>query len=174
VARGGAKSRLLEGMTLSNRDFCTRPARSDNRAVSALGRAVDSHTQFTEAMNRKVATLDCATRASRADRLSSDNSRRPERSSPSSRRRWPTRCWSRATQDRVRRPPVSKPRLLREHAQAGGQGNVQCWVQDRYNDTARYCLVLAARIGERNYAWPCSDEGDRTRFGTSRASPTGS
>ena len=41
VAKGGAKSRLLEGMTLSNRDLLHAAMMgSDNRAVPALGRAV--------------------------------------------------------------------------------------------------------------------------------------
>ena len=41
VARDGAKSRLLEGMTLSNRDLLHAAMMgSDNRAVPALGRAV--------------------------------------------------------------------------------------------------------------------------------------
>ena len=41
VAKGGAKSRLLEGLTLSNRDLLHAALMgSDNRAIPALGRAV--------------------------------------------------------------------------------------------------------------------------------------
>ena len=41
IAKGGAKSRLLEGMTLSNRDLLHAALMgSDNRAIPALGRAV--------------------------------------------------------------------------------------------------------------------------------------
>src|SRR5688572_5193334 len=52
VAKGGAKSRLLEGMTLSNRDLLHAAMMgSDNRAVPALGRAVKlTPSQLTAAM----------------------------------------------------------------------------------------------------------------------------
>ena len=59
VARGGAKSRLLEGMTLSNRDLLHAALMgSDNRAIPALGRAVKlSGTQLAAAMTAKVKAL---------------------------------------------------------------------------------------------------------------------
>ena len=59
VARGGAPSRLLEGMTLSNRDLLHAALMgSDNRAVSALGRAVGlSASPFAQAMTKKATEL---------------------------------------------------------------------------------------------------------------------
>jgi len=59
VARGGAKSRLLEGMTLSNRDLLHAALMgSDNRAIPALGRAVKlSGTQLAAAMTAKAKAL---------------------------------------------------------------------------------------------------------------------
>ena len=80
VARGGAKSRLLEGMTVSNRDLLHAALLgSDNRAISALGRAVGLGTsQFTAAMNHKVATLGLRfTRFREPTGLSSDNQSTP-------------------------------------------------------------------------------------------------
>ena len=59
VARGGARSRLLEGMTLSNRDLLHAALMgSDNRAIPALGRAVKlTPTQLAEAMSAKARAL---------------------------------------------------------------------------------------------------------------------
>src|SRR4029078_12545166 len=59
VGKGGAKSRLLEGMTLSNRDLLHAALMgSDNRAIPALGRAVKlTPTQLVAAMNAKAKQL---------------------------------------------------------------------------------------------------------------------
>src|SRR4029078_718924 len=59
VAKGGARSRLLDGMTLSNRDLLHAALMgSDNRAIPALGRAVKlTPSQLTSAMNAKVREL---------------------------------------------------------------------------------------------------------------------
>src|SRR5580692_10561297 len=59
VAKGGARSRLLDGMTLSNRDLLHSALMgSDNRAIPALGRAVKlTPAQLTTAMNAKVRAL---------------------------------------------------------------------------------------------------------------------
>src|SRR4029078_6380200 len=59
VAKNGAKSRLLEGMTLSNRDLLHAALMgSDNRAVPALGRAVKlTPAQMVVAMNAKAKQL---------------------------------------------------------------------------------------------------------------------
>src|SRR5262249_24858604 len=58
-AKGGARSRLLEGMTVSNRDLLHAALMgSDNRAIPALGRAVKlSPSQLTAAMNAKAREL---------------------------------------------------------------------------------------------------------------------
>src|SRR4051812_25332852 len=59
VAKNGAKSRLLEGMTLSNRDLLHAALMgSDNRAVPALGRAVKlTPAQLVAGMNAKARQL---------------------------------------------------------------------------------------------------------------------
>ena len=59
VAKGGAKSRLLEGMTLSNRDLLHAALMgSDNRAMPALGRAVKlTPSQLGGGMNAKAKQL---------------------------------------------------------------------------------------------------------------------
>ena len=59
VGKGGAKSRLLEGMTLSKRDLLhAAMLGSDNRAVPALGRAVKlTPSQLAAGMNAKAKQL---------------------------------------------------------------------------------------------------------------------
>jgi serine-type D-Ala-D-Ala endopeptidase (penicillin-binding protein 7) len=172
VARGGAKSRLLEGMTLSNRDLLHAALLgSDNRAVSALGRAVGLGTaQFTEAMNRKVATLGLRyTRFREPTGLSGDNVSTP---------REIIALLKTAMAHPVLGPilrrieydahPVSKPaiRYVNTHRPAA-RGNLQVLGgKTGYNDTARYCLVLATKIGERTFGMALlGTEGDLTRFG---------
>jgi D-alanyl-D-alanine endopeptidase (penicillin-binding protein 7) len=172
VARGGAKSRLLEGMTLSNRDLLHAALLgSDNRAVSALGRAAGFGTsQFTEAMNRKVASLGLrSTRFREPTGLSGDNMSTP--------RELLTLLKAAMAHPILgpilRRPeydahPVSRPPIhyVNTHRPAA-RGNVQVLGgKTGYNDSARYCLVLAARIGDRNYGMALlGTEGDLTRFG---------
>ena len=172
VARGGAKSRLLEGMTLSNRDLLHAALLgSDNRAVSALGRAVGLGTsQFTAAMNHKVATLGLRyTRFREPTGLSSDNQSTPRET---------IALLKAAMAHPVIGPilrrgeydahPVTKPAIhyINTHRPAA-RSNVQVLGgKTGYNDTARYCLVIAARIGEHNYGMALlGTEGDHTRFG---------
>src|SRR4029078_9871963 len=59
VAKGGAKSRLLEGVTPSNRDLLNAALMgSDNRAIPELGRAVKMNpAQLTAAMNAQARPL---------------------------------------------------------------------------------------------------------------------
>jgi D-alanyl-D-alanine endopeptidase (penicillin-binding protein 7) len=172
VARGGAKSRLLEGMTLSNRDLLHAALLgSDNRAVSALGRAVGLGTpQFTTAMNHKAASLGLRyTRFREPTGLSGDNQSTPRE----------TIALLRAAMAHpvigpiLRRSeydahPVSKPAIhyVNTHRPAA-RANVQVLGgKTGYNDSARYCLVIAARIGEHNYGMAfLGTEGDLTRFG---------
>jgi D-alanyl-D-alanine endopeptidase (penicillin-binding protein 7) len=172
VARGGAKSRLLEGMTLSNRDLLHAALLgSDNRAVSALGRAVGLGTsQFTTAMNRKAASLGLRyTRFREPTGLSGENQSTPRE----------TIALLKAAMAHpvigpiLRRSeydahPVSKPaiRYVNTHRPAA-RANVQVLGgKTGYNDSARYCLVIAARIGEYNYGMAfLGTEGDLTRFG---------
>ena len=172
VARGGAKSRLLEGMTVSNRDLLHAALLgSDNRAVSALGRAVGLGTsQFTAAMNHKVASLGLRfTRFREPTGLSSDNQSTPRE----------TIELLKAAMAHpvigpiVRRPeydahPVSKPPIhyVNTHRPAV-RANVQVLGgKTGYNDSARYCLVIAAKIDGHSYGMSfLGTEGDLTRFG---------
>lgn len=172
VARGGAKSRLLEGMTLSNRDLLHAALLgSDNRAVSALGRAVGLGTaQFTTAMNHKVASLGLRfTRFREPTGLSADNQSTP---------REVIELLKAAMAHPVigpivRRPeydahPVSKPPIhYNSTHKPAARGNLQVLGgKTGYNDSARYCLVIAAKIDGHNYGMAfLGTEGDLTRFG---------
>ena len=172
VARGGAKSRLLEGMTLSNRDLLHAALLgSDNRAVSALGRAVGLGTaQFTAAMNRKVASLGLRfTRFREPTGLSADNQSTPREIIELLKAAMAHPVLGPI----VKRPeydahPVSKPAIhYNSTHKPAARGNVQVLGgKTGYNDSARYCLVLAARIDGHNYGMALlGTEGDLTRFG---------
>jgi serine-type D-Ala-D-Ala endopeptidase (penicillin-binding protein 7) len=172
VARGGARSRLLEGMTLSNRDLLhAAMLGSDNRAVSALGRAVGLGTaQFTAAMNRKVASLGLRfTRFREPTGLSADNQSTPRET---------IELLKAAMAHPVlgpilRRPeydahPVSKPPIHYVSTdRPAARSNVQILGgKTGYNDSARYCLVIAVKIDGHNYGMALlATEGDLTRFG---------
>jgi serine-type D-Ala-D-Ala endopeptidase (penicillin-binding protein 7) len=172
VAKGGAKSRLLEGITLSNRDLLHAALLgSDNRAVSALGRAVGLGTgQFTAAMNRKVASMGLRyTRFREPTGLSADNQSTPRETIELLRAAMAHPALGlvvkRAEYDAH---PVSKPpiRYVNTHKPAV-RSNVQVLGgKTGYNDSARYCLVIAARIDGHNYGISLlGTEGDLTRFG---------
>ena len=172
VARGGAPSRLLEGMTLSNRDLLHAALLgSDNRAVSALGRAVGlSTTQLTSAMNKKAAALDLrATRFREPTGLSPENMSTP---------REILRLLRAAMAHPVlgpivRRPeyeahPVGRPpiKYVSTHRPAARPGLQVLGGKTGYNDAARYCLVIAIRIDSRSYGMALlGTEGKLTRFG---------
>jgi D-alanyl-D-alanine endopeptidase (penicillin-binding protein 7) len=172
VARGGARSRLLEGMTLSNRDLLhAAMLGSDNRAVSALGRAVGlSTSQFTAAMNHKVASLGLRfTRFREPTGLSADNQSTPRET---------IEMLKAAMAHPVlgpilRRPeydahPVSKPPIhYISTDRPAARSNVQILGgKTGYNDSARYCLVIAVKIDGHNYGMSLlATEGDLTRFG---------
>jgi D-alanyl-D-alanine endopeptidase (penicillin-binding protein 7) len=172
VARGGAKSRLLEGMTLSNRDLLHAALLgSDNRAVSALGRAVGLGTaQFTTAMNRKVASLGLRfTRFREPTGLSADNQSTPRETIELLKAAMAHPVLGPV----VRRPeydahPVSRPPIhYNSTHKPAARGNLQVLGgKTGYNDSARYCLVIAARIDGHNYGMALlGTEGDLTRFG---------
>jgi D-alanyl-D-alanine endopeptidase (penicillin-binding protein 7) len=172
VARGGARSRLLEGLTLSNRDLLHAALLgSDNRAVSALGRAAGfGTTQFTAAMNHKVASLGLRfTRFREPTGLSSDNQSTPREVIELLKAAMAHPVLGPV----VRRPeydahPVSRPAIhyVNTHRPAA-RGNIQVLGgKTGFNDSARYCLVIAARIDGHNYGMAfLGTEGDLTRFG---------
>jgi D-alanyl-D-alanine endopeptidase (penicillin-binding protein 7) len=172
VARGGAPSRLLEGMTLSNRDLLHAALLgSDNRAVSALGRAVGlSATQLTNAMNKKVASLELrATRFREPTGLSPENLSTPReilqllRVAMSHPILGPIVRKPEYEAHPVGRPPI---RYVSTHRPAARPSLQILGGKTGYNDAARYCLVIAIRIDGHNYGMALlGTEGKLTRFG---------
>ena len=172
VARGGAPSRLLEGMTLSNRDLLHAALLgSDNRAVSALGRAVSlSATQLTNAMNRKVASLELrATRFREPTGLSSENLSTPReilqllRAAMSHPILGPIVRKPEYEAHPVARPPI---KYVSTHRPAARPNLQILGGKTGYNDAARYCLVIAIRIEGHNYGMALlGTDGKLTRFG---------
>ena len=172
VAKGGARSRLLEGMTLSNRDLLHAALMgSDNRAIPALGRAVKmTPPQLTAAMNAKARQLGLKnTRFHEPTGLSTANVSTPRETiamlkqviahpvlGPITRRA------------EYEAHPVGKPpiKYINTDHQAA-RGNVQVLGgKTGYNDDARYCLVVATKIDGRSYYMSfLGNEGKLTRFG---------
>ncbi len=172
VARGGAKSRLLEGLTLSNRDLLHAALLgSDNRAVSALGRAVGLRaSQLTTAMNHKVASLGLRyTRFREPTGLSADNQSTPRETIALLRAAMAHPVLGPVLRRReYDAHPVSKPPIhyANTHCPAARRNVQVLGGKTGYNDSARYCLVLAARVGERDYGMALlGTEGELTRFG---------
>jgi serine-type D-Ala-D-Ala endopeptidase (penicillin-binding protein 7) len=172
VARGGATSRLLEGMTLSNRDLLHAALLgSDNRAVSALGRSVGlAATPFAEAMNKKVAALGLRhTHFREPTGLSPENVSTP---------RELVTLLRTAMADAVLGPilrtceydahPVARAPIhyVNTHRPAHRANTDVLGGKTGFNDKARYCLVIANRIDGRDYVMAfLGTEGKLTRFG---------
>jgi D-alanyl-D-alanine endopeptidase (penicillin-binding protein 7) len=172
VGKGGAKSRLLEGMTLSNRDLLHAALMgSDNRAIPALGRAVKlAPGQLAAAMNAKAKQLGLKnTRFQEPTGLSTGNVSTPREVivllkqvithpilGPITRR-------TEYDAHPVGKPPI---RYINTDHQAQ-RSNVQVLGgKTGYNDFARYCLVVATKIDGRGYYMAfLGDEGKLTRFG---------
>jgi serine-type D-Ala-D-Ala endopeptidase (penicillin-binding protein 7) len=172
VARGGAPSRLPEGMTLSNRDLLHAALLgSDNRAVSALGRAVGlTASQFAEAMNKKVAQLG----------LKQTHFREPTGRSPEnvSTPRETIAMLRAAMANPLLGPvlhrveydahPVGRGaiRYVNTHRPAHRANSDVMGGKTGFNDAARYCLVLATRVDGHSYGMAfLGTEGKLTRFG---------
>jgi D-alanyl-D-alanine endopeptidase (penicillin-binding protein 7) len=172
AARGGAKSRLLEGMTLSNRDLLHAALMgSDNRAIPALGRAVKlSPTQLAAAMCAKARALGLKnTRFHDPTGLSTENVSTPRE----------TIAMLKAVMNHpVLGPithrleydahPVGKPPITYNNTyRPAVRTNIQVLGgKTGYNDDARYCLVIATKIDTHTYYMSfLSNEGKLTRFG---------
>jgi D-alanyl-D-alanine endopeptidase (penicillin-binding protein 7) len=172
AARGGARSRLLEGMTLSNRDLLHAALMgSDNRAIPTLGRAVKlSPSQLAAAMTAKARALGLKhTRFHDPTGLSVENVSTPRETI--------------ALLQAVMRSPILGPITERVQYDAHPVGrpaisytntyrpairnNVQVLGgKTGYNDDARYCLVIATKIdGQVCYMSFLANEGKLTRFG---------
>src|SRR5262245_21673101 len=172
IAKNGAKSRLLEGMTLSNRDLLHAALMgSDNRAVPALGRAVKlTPAQLVAGMNAKAKQLGLKnTHFQEPTGLAVNNVSTPREViamlkqvvahpvlGPITRR---------AEYDAH---PVGKPPITyRNTDRPAARNNVQLLGgKTGYNDFARYCLVVGTKIeGRTVYMAFLGDEGKMTRFG---------
>ncbi|HVU49513.1 MAG TPA: serine hydrolase, partial [Polyangia bacterium] len=172
VAKGGARSRLLDGMTLSNRDLLHAALMgSDNRAIPALGRSVKlSPAQLTTAMNARVRALGLkSTRFFEPTGLSPNNVSTPRE----------TIKMLRAVMEHPMLGPITQRVEYDAHPvgkgpihyvntdHAASRGTIQVLAgKTGYNDVARYCLVVATRIDGRLYFMSfLSNEGKLTRFG---------
>jgi D-alanyl-D-alanine endopeptidase (penicillin-binding protein 7) len=172
VARGGARSRLFDGMTLSNRDLLHAALMgSDNRAIPALGRAVKlSPSQLTNAMNAKVRALGLKnTRFLEPTGLSPNNVSTPRETIKMLRAVMESPMLGPITQRaEYDAHPVGKPPIRyinTDHAASRGMIQVLAG-KTGYNDVARYCLVVATKIDGRLYFMSfLSNEGKLTRFG---------
>jgi len=172
VAKGGAKSRLLEGMTLSNRDLLHAAMMgSDNRAVPALGRAVKlTPTQLTAAMNAKARQLGLKnTRFMEPTGLSFSNVSTARETIVMLKAVVAHPVLGPITQrGEYDAHPVGKPpiKYMNTDRQAG-RGNVQLLGgKTGYNDIARYCLVVGTKIDGRVFFMSfLGNEGKLTRFG---------
>jgi D-alanyl-D-alanine endopeptidase (penicillin-binding protein 7) len=172
VARGGAPSRLLEGMTLTNRDLLHAALLgSDNRAVSALGRAVGlPASPLAAAMTKKAQELGLRqTRFLEPTGLSPENVSTPREIITMLRA---------AMEHPVLGPilhrleydahPVARPAIhyVNTHRPAARANTQVIAGKTGYNDYARYCLVLVTRVGGRQVAMSfLGTEGKLTRFG---------
>jgi D-alanyl-D-alanine carboxypeptidase len=172
VAKGGARSRLLTGMTLSNRDLLHAALMgSDNRAIPALGRAVKlSPSQLTTAMNAKMRDLGLKnTRFHEPTGLSPNNVSTPRETIKLLKAAMANPLLASIT-ERVEYDahPVGKPPLRyinTDHVAARGHIQV-LGGKTGYNDVARYCLVIATRVDGRMYYMAfLGNEGKLTRFG---------
>ena len=168
----GARSRLFEGLTLSNRDLLHSALMgSDNRAIPALGRAVKlTPPQLTTAMNAKARALGLkSTRFHEPTGLSTGNVSTPREIITMLRAVMANQILApitaRASYDAH---PVGKPPIHYNNTNhPAARGNVQVLGgKTGYNDEARYCLVVATKIDGRNYYMAfLGDDGKMTRFG---------
>ncbi len=173
VARGGARSRLQEGMTLTNRDLLHAALLgSDNRAVPALGRAVGYDAAgLATAMTKKVGELGLKhTRFVEPTGLSPENVSTPRELIDLLRAVMDHPVLGEITKRLeydVR--PIGRAQLLRysnTHRMASRPNTLVLGGKTGFNNAARYCLVLAARVGGRTIGMVfLGNEGELTRFG---------
>ncbi|HEY5091137.1 MAG TPA: serine hydrolase, partial [Polyangia bacterium] len=172
TAKGGARSRLLDGMTLSNRDLLHSALMgSDNRAIPALGRAVKlTPPQLTTAMNAKARALGLKnTRFHEPTGLSTGNVSTPRETIAMLRAAMANPVLGAITRRaEYDAHPVGKPPIHYNNTNHPAQrSNVQVLGgKTGYNDDARYCLVVATKIeGHVYYMAFLGDDGKMTRFG---------
>jgi len=172
IAKGGARSRLLEGMTLSNRDLLHSALMgSDNRAIPALGRSVKlPPPQLTAAMNAKARALGLKnTRFHEPTGLSTGNVSTPREIITMLKAVMANAVLAPITRRaEYDAHPVGKPPIHYNNTNhPAARGNVQVLGgKTGYNDEARYCLVVATKVDGRTYYMAfLGDDGKMTRFG---------
>ena len=176
VARGGAKSRLLAGMELTNRDLLHAALlASDNRSIPAMGRGAGMNPQeLTAAMNKKAQELG----------LEHTHFEDPTGLNPGNVST--AREQVKALKAALGYPLIAAISRKAQHdvTVVGGKSKglkIRMFNTDRvaragreqilggktgYNDIARYCLVIAAKVEEREVAMAfLGAEGKLTRFG---------
>ena len=172
VARGGARSRLSEGMILTNQDLLHAALLgSDNRAVSALGRAVGLDARaLAEAMTATARDLGLReTRFAEPTGLSPENRSTPREIIGLLRAVMDHPVLgpiTRKVQHEVR--PVGRRPIhyVNTHRPANRPNTLVLGGKTGFNNAARYCLVLAARVGGRTLGMAfLGTEGELTRFG---------
>jgi D-alanyl-D-alanine endopeptidase (penicillin-binding protein 7) len=173
VAWKGARSRLLEGMRVTNRDLLHAALiASDNRAVPALGRAVKlGPTELAAAMTKKARALGLYhTDFKDPTGLDDGNVSTPRET---------IRMLRVALDNPTMAEILRKPNFVVHPVGRGGAieySNTDMlvrtgrWIilggKTGYTDIARYCLVVAAKVGEREVAMAfLGAEGKLTRFG---------
>ncbi|MDX2020655.1 MAG: serine hydrolase [Deltaproteobacteria bacterium] len=172
VAKGGAKSRLLTGMTVSNLDLLHAGLMgSDNRAISAMGRSLGLNAaDFAKAMTKKAQALGLKhTRFREPTGLSRENVSTPRetilmlQTALAHPTLAPILGRLEYSAHPVSKPPIPyvntyKPAMRRNAEILGGKTG--------FNDFARYCLVIAAKIDGRRTAMAfLGAEAKMTRFG---------
>jgi D-alanyl-D-alanine endopeptidase (penicillin-binding protein 7) len=172
VARGGARSRLLEGMTVPNRDLLHAALLgSDNRAIPALGRAVGlDATQLAAAMTQKVRDLGLHnTRFVEPTGLSPENVSTPREIVDLLRAVMDHPILGEITRKveydahPVGRAPI---RYFATYRAAARPNTLVLGAKTGFNNAARYCLVLAARVSGRTVGMAfLGTDGEMTRFG---------
>ncbi|HVZ85340.1 MAG TPA: serine hydrolase [Polyangia bacterium] len=172
VAKGGAHSRLLDGMTLSNRDLLHSALMgSDNRAIPALGRSVKlSPGALTTAMNATVRSLGLKnTRFHEPTGLSTGNVSTPRETIAMLRAVMANPILGPIThRAEYDAHPVGKPPIHYNNTDhPAARSSIQVLGgKTGYNDEARYCLVVATKIEGRTYYMSfLGDDGKMTRFG---------
>jgi serine-type D-Ala-D-Ala endopeptidase (penicillin-binding protein 7) len=176
VARGGAKSRLLAGMALTNRDLLHAALlASDNRSIPAMGRGAGMTPQeLTAAMNKKAQELGLEhTKFEDPTGLNPGNvsTAREQVKALKAALGYPLiAAISRKAQHDVTvvdgKSKGLKIRMFNTDRVARAGREQILGGKTGYNDIARYCLVIAARIDGREVAMAfLGNEGKLTRFG---------
>ena len=176
VAWKGARSRLMEGMELTNRDLLHAALiASDNRAIPALGRAVGlAPEQLAAEMSKKARAMGLLhTEFKDPTGLDDGNVSTPRET---------VKMLQAVLANPVLSEILKKPHYVAQPVNRNGRhGLIEYTNTDKlvqagrwqvlggktgYTDIARYCLVVAAKLGDRQVAMAfLGAEGKLTRFG---------